>query len=254
MNAVVVIPLYKEEPSEDEMLSLRQCFSVLGNHDIVFLAPEGLSLNKYMDIGSPARVESFDSGYFDSIDDYNRLLRSECFYAAFVKYQYMLIYQLDCYVFRDELLDWCSYGLSYVGPPWLNYDFLKESNNPLKYIPGIGSFLASVGNGGFSLRNVQLHRDLARKYALLSKVMRVNEDLFWCSIVSRLEKKYRLPSVEMALNFAFELEPRWSFKQCNSRLPFGCHAWKKYDAGFWAAHIPVNGVLHADEQCHFCDV
>ena len=31
----------------------------------------------------------------------------------------MLIYQLDAYVFKDELLNWANKGYDYIGAPWL---------------------------------------------------------------------------------------------------------------------------------------
>jgi hypothetical protein len=44
---------------------------------------------------------------------------SEEFYQAFTDFEFMLIYQLDAFVFRDELADWCRSGYEYIGAPWL---------------------------------------------------------------------------------------------------------------------------------------
>ncbi len=233
----VVVPIYKQTPSADELVSLRQCFKVLGIYHIIFVVPSGLDLTEYFRVGTPHRVISYDASFFLSLDDYNRLLKSEVFYAAFIDYEYMLIYQLDCFVFRDELNEWCESGYSYIGPPWLNYDFLQQTHNPLSHFPFVKHCLAKVGNGGFSLRDVSLHYKLAKKYAWLAGLFRVNEDLFWCSIIGRLEKQYVLPDADTALHFAFEQEPARSFAMCGDRLPFGCHAWKKYDAAFWSKYI-----------------
>lgn len=39
-----------------------------------------------------------------SVDDYSILLQSHPLYERFADFDYMLIYQLDAWVFRDELL------------------------------------------------------------------------------------------------------------------------------------------------------
>lgn len=39
------------------------------------------------------------------------------FYRRFGKYKYMLIYQLDAFVFSDKLLDFCEMGYDYIGAP-----------------------------------------------------------------------------------------------------------------------------------------
>ena len=36
-----------------------------------------------------------------------------------------------------------------------------------------------------------------------------------------------------ALEFSFELAPRYCFMMNGRRLPFGCHAWFRYDREFW---------------------
>ncbi len=38
------------------------------------------------------------------------------FYKQFLNYEYILIYQLDAFVFKDEL-NYCSQGIDYVGAP-----------------------------------------------------------------------------------------------------------------------------------------
>jgi hypothetical protein len=40
-----------------------------------------------------------------------------------------------------------------------------------------------------------------------------------------------------ALEFAFERYPRKCFKLNNHNLPFGVHAWEKYDKSFWLNHV-----------------
>lgn len=38
--------------------------------------------------------------------------------------------------------------------------------------------------------------------------------------------------LEVGLRFGFEMWPSQSFERAIDRLPFGCHAWAKYDRSF----------------------
>ena len=60
-----------------------------------------------------------------------------------------------------------------------------------------------------------------------------NEDLFWSFDAPKIMAAFRIPSPEEALEFSFELAPRYCFTLNSGRLPFGCHAWAKYDPEFW---------------------
>ena len=60
-----------------------------------------------------------------------------------------------------------------------------------------------------------------------------NEDLFWSFDAPKIMAAFRIPSPEEALEFSFELAPRYCFTLNSGRLPFGCHAWAKYDREFW---------------------
>jgi hypothetical protein len=60
-----------------------------------------------------------------------------------------------------------------------------------------------------------------------------HEDLFWSFDAPKIMATFRIPEPEGALEFAFEMAPRYCFKLNSGRLPFGCHAWAKYDREFW---------------------
>ena len=70
---------------------------------------------------------------------------SSVFYQEFEQYQYVLIAQTDSLVFSDDLNIWAEKGYSYIGAPW--FEGYTQPTQPLR--------LTAVGNGGFSLRNVQ---------------------------------------------------------------------------------------------------
>lgn len=43
--------------------------------------------------------------------------------------------------------------------------------------------------------------------------------------------------IDQALTFAFEREPRFCYAQAGGRMPFGAHAWARYDRAFWEPHL-----------------
>ena len=100
---------------------------------IALVAPEGLDLTAYLpperQEARPIHVVRFDPGFFRSTDTYSRLLLSAGFYQAFASYEFILIHQLDVFVFRDELADWCARGYDYVGAPWIDVDWLAEARH-----------------------------------------------------------------------------------------------------------------------------
>ena len=69
-----------------------------------------------------------DEKYFISKESYSRLLVSKSFYEAFSEYEYILIYQPDCLVFSDQLLEWCKKGNDYIGAPWYKTETMKRAN------------------------------------------------------------------------------------------------------------------------------
>ena len=107
-DIVVVIPIYKATLTQYEEMSLNQCVKVLANYSLVVIKPTSLDINELLSQYSLLKVENFPDDCFSNLRAYNKLVLSEDFYQRFVDYQYMLIFQLDAYVFRDELLYWRS--------------------------------------------------------------------------------------------------------------------------------------------------
>lgn len=257
-RAAVVIPLYKESLSDSEEFSLRNTLDVLGRHDIYVIGPERLSgyLETYKKReGFNFRLALYKNKFFDSINGYNSLMKSKHFYESFSNYEYILILQTDALVFSDQLDIWCDRNYSYVGAPWfVGHD---KPEKPLVFL--------GVGNGGFSLRKVEdfikvlsvprhvpyiavlCDKKRSLVYRLVRKFIykfvfaynrrplmpRVNEDAFWGMLVPRCCQFFKVPEVEEAASFAFEVEPRYLYVLNNRQLPFGCHAWEKYDSNFW---------------------
>lgn len=264
MKNVVVIPIYKEQPTENELCSLRQCLRILGSHDIRLIAPEGLDLQVYRytfeTFQLPLVVEMFQPTYFANISGYNKLMLSKCFYTRFVDWEYMLIYQLDAWVFRDELDAWCEKGYDYIGAPWMKLNGKLDEMN--------------CGNGGFSLRRISAfielfehtgklwgYRGLACWYRYRGPIRRrlsiikgllgyknhlddfvekgeVNEDLFFATLKHKKKRCFRIPLSKEAMFFSFEEAPFMLYELTSYELPFGCHAWKKWEyETFWRNFI-----------------
>ena len=173
-EVTVVIPIYKTELLDFEIKSLNQCVKILGHHSIVFVQPESLDASS---INFEGRIssEKFPDHYFKSVFGYNRLMLTDSFYERFVHSKYILIYQLDAYVFKDELLYWCSKDYDYIGAPWIA--------SPDKGIKKLLSLFDSkkkkerskifykVGNGGFSLRKVSSHIANSKKMKSLKEIL-----------------------------------------------------------------------------------
>ena len=246
-NVIVVIPIYKSIPDSFETISFKQCINILHKHTICILTHAELDINFYIselvNKGVNYIIEFFHSDYFTSTTGYNRLLLSLAFYQRFKKYDYMLIYQLDAYVFRDELDYWCDKGSDYIGAP-LSSDVLLIINNKSKNDFGEILDLRILFNGGFSIRKVESfinivtkHNDVIEGYLQYGW----NEDTVF-SILFSQKVAFCLPSYGEALKFSFECYPREMYKINNNQMPFGCHAWYKeggglYDNEFWFKKI-----------------
>ena len=260
---IVVIPIYKSEPDWYEKVSLSRCTEVLNKHKFGIVTYKELDisiyLNTFYESGIDFIVEYFDSLYFRNINGYNRLMLLKDFYSRFESYIYILIYQLDAYVFKDELDCWCRKGYDYIGAPWIFRNY--QLRHPLKtvifkvrqlyrqyFTKGYDQLAMQerVGNGGFSLRKVKRFIEVLEEFdntSVLSQYKdnnRLLEDLFYSYEVNRYKQKIRMPGKEVALKFSFETEPLICFKLNGSELPFGCHGWYKNEYflnQFWKSHI-----------------
>ena len=260
----VVIPIYRTDINADEQIALEQCFRILGKHPIYIVKPTSLDISLLQSKFQNMKVENFDDSFFTNVLAYNRLVLSEQFYGRFEAYEFMLIYQLDAYVFRDDLVAWCHKNYDYIGAPWRTEiefssktaEFLWQIKKKIalwlnlkeekfgKYGPSEIIFKRTVGNGGFSLRRIEKIRHLIAKnqvkiekyLGLASSHSGYNEDAFLAVELNRYAKQLAIPDWEEALHFAIEHQPEKSIKQIGG-LPFGCHAWDIYETNFWRKYI-----------------
>ena len=66
-----------------------------------------------------------------------------------------------------------------------------------------------------------------------------NEDWIIAVLSENTKHRMKLPSAFEAAFFAIEVSPQYLFNEVlKKRMPFGCHAWKKYQyEEFWMKYI-----------------
>ena len=176
------------------------------------------------------------------------------FYESFLDCTYILIYQLDAYVFRDELREWCNKGYDYIGAPWLQRPVYKlpvisgimhliHSYHKFRGKPSKQDLYGKIGNGGLSLRKVASHYRITCEqneridhYLAQKRYHLYNEDVFWATEAN----EFTYPKVKEAIRFSFDKYPGYCYKLNNRQLPFGCHSWyKRKMKKFWMDFIPL---------------
>jgi hypothetical protein len=266
-RVAVVVPGYNRPSfTDDEEISLRHLECYLSAYDRFLVVPHSLNIHRpgYF-------LKRFSDHYFGSPISNTRLMLSQEFYASFAEYQYILIYQTDALVFSDQLLQWCATDLDYIGAPWL-----KCEATPLVEKPRVGnggfslrkveSFLKVMASQAFWIdpraywaslcagkptyyKIANLPRTFLKYMRRFNGVRRElnqwhqqsdgyrQEDLFWADRAIHYYPEFKVASFEMGLKFAFEVEPRRCFELNNGQLPFGCHAWPKFDRSFWEPYL-----------------
>jgi hypothetical protein len=245
----------------EEEISFRHLVHFLGKYDKYLVVPQSL------DIHYPGfELLRFSNNFFGSHEANTRLMLSRKLYSAFGKYKYILEYQLDCLVFSDQLTEWCNLDVDYIGAPWI-----PCSDSPWVKSPHVGnggfslrkveSFLRVLDSKEYwqdpdeywqrfcSLRSKPIqYLNIPRKY--LARLRALNsvrqhlrknypkyEDRFWSLEASKYYPGFNIAPVETALRFSFEVAPRLCFDLNHQELPFGCHAWHRYDRAFWEPYL-----------------
>lgn len=261
-SVAVVVPVYREELHPAEELSLRHLETFLGGRDRIFISPSGLRPPR-----SGYGILHFPAPYFRSIAGYSQLLLSPLFYRAFASYDYLLIYQLDALVFSDSVDRWCRAGYDYLGAPWL-----EDPADPAKGFSRVGNGGFSLrrveaclevleakgprddeGTLGSWLRllrtplpdvapqemgkRLRIVRQATRGASWYARHYTLNEDHFWSDRARLFHPGFRIAPPSVAVDFSFERAPRYCFERNGNRLPFGCHAWERWDPAFWAPHL-----------------
>jgi len=261
-RVVVLIFTHKPELAWQERIALEQCHRVLGNHPTQLVCPQGMDVAEYQNLAPNLQVDYIPACWLASVAAYNRLKLSPWLYRRYAEFDFMLTYELDAFVFRDELDEWCERGWDYIGAPWF-----VGFNNATAGAPYLG-----VGNSGFSLRRIKTmlristtwrcveptqalwirsfasRSSLPRRLQFFAKAVLFNnfhfpfcpqvfEDYHWGIHAAKAFPEFRLAPIEDAARFSFEVNPERLFKECGGQLPFGCHKWMHYSPEFWLPRI-----------------
>jgi len=261
----IVVPLSNRlELTAEEQISLQHLTHYLGKYDKYLVAPKRLKVNI-----AGFGIKRFGKKFFGSAAAHSKLLLSPEFYEAFSDYKFILVYHLDALALSDQLTKWCEMDFDFIGAPWIKHEDAPYAGNPV--------YEGKVGNGGFSLRKIEsflkviyslryysdpseygddfctskswdlkyikFYRKIAYMLKLRNSAIweisryKRNEESFWADKAAHYYPPFRIPPVEIALDFAFECVPRYCFEKNNYNLPFGCHAWHYYDREFWEPYL-----------------
>jgi hypothetical protein len=246
-KVVIVIITHKEKLKTHEKISLNFLRKKLGKYDKVLVISKShrkvdSEFNKLK-----FKIMRLEDKYFGTAKGHNNLMRSRYFYDQFKDYEYILKYELDCLVFKDQLDYFCSLNYDYIGAP-----FIK---NQLKRIKDINEI--KIRNGGFSLRKVNSFIDILNKgtknhrfwfikyylnnfiwfnifriRALITRkisfksIFSIGEDVFWSIGAKEVDSSFKVAPFNIALSFSFENNIPLSYKLNNNQIPFGCHSFQ----------------------------
>jgi hypothetical protein len=275
-SVAILIIAHKEKISELEVISLTQCAKVLGDKPIYLICPNEMDVSMYQKIVPEIKIFYIDPVWQSNYFMFNKLKTDELLYSQFIKFKFVLFYELDAFVFKNDLDFWCNLDYDYIGPPWFtDYNLSPPQGKIWK-----------VGNGGFSLRKTKSILNLIRskkiaiaKRTILSRFIRnkdktvkdfrqaiktllwntntiencikenkilYNEDMLICEY-GALQEEFKIPSSEIAMKFGFDRCPEFLYRANNEELPFGCHAWFRTDElyggnlSFWGPIISKFG-------------
>lgn len=262
----VMIPVHQPVITADEELSLLACKAHLSGYDCFLIYPAGMDTAAYTNIHPGLLLKPVDENWLSSIEKYNKMKLSISFYQLFVKYDYLLTYELDAYIFNADFDGNNAFKFDYIGAPFFEGYWAAKPGAP--FIKGC--------NSGFSVRNIKscisalqslskyrfawlLYKYTLAKSSRLRRLLNqwtngkyevfitgrfafsfagfhLNEDLVWSEIAPQLVPSFTVADGMSALQFSFEYNLPDSLKLNGGRLPLGCHAWAKHPE-FWDDYI-----------------
>jgi hypothetical protein len=254
-----------------ERISLDQACRIFSNYPICIVKPKSvLKLDGFNEVDKNVRFVSLSDKHFKSWGTNNHLLTTLKFYKLFKKYSHILLYHLDAYAFRDELAFWCSKEFDWIGAVWIddwstsakkiigvgNGGFsLRRTSTCIKIARRLAILRLIAYSGSWLIPNSKMPA-VGRRYYQFLRYLRLfklkkltsvgdmvmspkifNEDMFWAINVAETFLDFKVADPEDAIKFSFEVHPRYLYKLNNEQLPFGCHAFERYEPDFWKEHI-----------------
>lgn len=268
-RVAIMVPLPSPALGPDDEISMRHLRAHLDHYDRFLLVPRGMKV----DIQG-FRVIELDHKHFGSAANHNRMLYLPEFWELFSDYEFALMYHLDALVFSDQLEEWCDKGYDFIGAPfircadspWVKVERVgnggfalyrvpsvlkvlwnRYRQRPLKYIEDRHwewielqkKLLKPVRAAVPQWLRGQLTDPLRNTVKRLDHIEanELNNDGFWADEAARYDPDFKVAPVEEGLRFAFEVCPRLCLERNGGEMPFGCHAWARYDRGFWESHL-----------------
>jgi hypothetical protein len=229
------------------------------NYNVYFVAYPELDLTKYYEFVNDLNVSPifFDKRFFESKHTYSQLCINYDFYNVFSDYEYMYIYQTDCYLNTDNLFDFCELGYDYIGAPIMSTDCGWPTITENKQ--GKKVYMPVIGNGGFSLRKIETYKDITnpngefiQEYNLTEDILKnvIWEDLYFCVTIKQLYD-LNISPLHIGTKFAWDMSVDILYSFFNIKnFPMCIHAWDK-NIRFWNKHIPE--LIENKDITDFCE-
>lgn len=273
MKTIIVIPVHKKEMKPTEKVSLVQCAKILNKFHIEIVCPKELDTSNYESIlkenNANYSFRKFDKKNFKDVFTYSHLLLDKNFYKLYQNYDYMFLYQLDGWIFKDELDYWCEQGFDYIGAPW--FENTEDENAKIIHRSGNGGVSLRKINSMVKLLSTDYHVILSLKeYFKTKKKERLISNIisspimffrwlfqpdrftpFWQNtnmfedqaIVYHSEiamPEFKVATTDINYKFSFEVFPKRLYEMNNKQLPFACHAFERYDWDFFKEFIKID--------------
>jgi hypothetical protein len=269
IRPVVLVPTHRSQPTPQEVISLRQLARVLGKHEIVLMTPNGVNTSAYKELLPSASFLSIKKEWMQSHASYNRLIISPLLGSLFRDFSHLLLHEPDSLVLHDSLATWCQQPYDYIGAPWFT---------PIAGKEGEANF-AKGANSGFSLFRLDAMRKVTNSWqrwypvkhalgdirrGLIGRPRQIARglnglypggllrgahqlypsycDQYWSLLIPSLVNDFKVAPPEVAVQFSWEKWSHLCMEYCRGHLPFGIHAWAKYDFDFLSPHLAAAGV------------
>lgn len=206
----IVIPTHKEKLSGNEERSFLRALEIFKNKDIKLIIPNNIS-TEYFDAYKKQynfEIISVSKEWQRNYKAYNKMCCNKNFYKLFKNYEYILIYQTDCWVFEDRIDEFIKLGYDWYGAPWPHHH-------------------DSVGNGGLSLRKVSKMIEITSENKFNGDSVEGAEDTWFCQ---NKGNELNICDLENACNFSMEnITSR--YLQKIKTIPMGLHG--KFTMNLW---------------------
>lgn len=244
----IVTPHHTSNLSAVAEFGLRRLAETLGmKYDWYMVMPSTCDPTPIKQITSLPRILPFPDELFVSKRSAQLLYMSPDFFGKFRDYEYILLCELDAYIFHDQVEPFIQGDYDYIGAPWLDREWLRLSSHWYAKLPLHWIFREQVGNGGLSLWNVEVFQRASKQWQpLIRRIRWLSHDIFWSQIASKIGISIRRPPAEIAARFAIETQPERCIAMNDGNMPLGAHAWDRYSWDFWRDKIPGSDRIYQE--------